>query len=317
MTSFFIGLFAGHLCRSTFQLNNLRLIRNRITESSSVSSSSPSSSPPSQHNRQQQQDNSNLTDSFGGYQSANSSQSIVSLAPNQSSRVESHSGSDAGCHKSSSTFSFNLLLSALVCMLAIIFSTYSWSTNEAPSALVAALYDSLSRLIWSLGLVIMMIQLCLPAGDTNDYTMMGQFFSHRAFIVLGRLSFLVYLMSPYVHTFVLAVEEQSMFPSLFLIFHVIVGNIVIIYLVAFVVSILIEQPIRLAFQLLIGQTTRSSASFCMPQQTTTICINKHQQNDSVDHAKARMNSYHVSGGNNQHTGGHDESGLPATMAPSH
>jgi len=65
---------------------------------------------------------------------------------------------------------------------------------------------------------------------------------------MGRLSLLAYLWTPYVHSFILAAQEQALFPSLYLIFHVIVGNILITYLVAFIASIFTEQPIRLAFE---------------------------------------------------------------------
>lgn len=137
-------------------------------------------------------------------------------------------------------------VAAFGCLLAIIFSTFAWSTAELPTPLVSALYDCTSRLVWSVALSGLMIKLCLPGGERYDYLALSRLFSQPACLVLGRLSFLAYLIAPYVHTLVLALQEQSLFPSLYLIFHVILGNIVITYLLALLLSALLEQPVRLA-----------------------------------------------------------------------
>lgn len=139
-----------------------------------------------------------------------------------------------------------LRLAAAASLLAVIFSTFAWSTGELPSPLVSALYDSLGRLIWSLALAGLMIKLCLPDRQSGRFTSLSRLFSHPTSQALGRLSFLAYLLSPYVHTLILALQEQSLFPSLYLIFHVILGNIVITYLAAMLLALLIEQPLRLA-----------------------------------------------------------------------
>ena len=212
LTVFTIGLFAGHLSRSAIESTKIgNLGKATIQPSPSISHG----------NRQEQA----------------SSTSSTSLDPQEEQ--------NAGGFKRKSLLRSSSQLAAFVCMAAIIFSTYSWSTKEAPSPLEAALYDSLSRLLWSVALVGLMIQLCVHDQRTNQYSTTARLLSHPSCIFLGRLSFLAYLISPYVHTVVLAVEEQSLFPSLFLIFHVIVGNIVITYIMAFILAIVIEQPIRI------------------------------------------------------------------------
>lgn len=138
-------------------------------------------------------------------------------------------------------------LTALICMGAIIFSTFNWSTKENPTPLIAGLYDSLSRVFWSISLTSLIIQLCLSSTDlmdNNGSSLIVRVLSHQIFTTLGRLSFLAYLISPYVNTFILAVEEQSLFPSLFIMFHVIIGNILIIYILSIILAIMIEQPMR-------------------------------------------------------------------------
>lgn len=244
LTAFMVGLYAGHLCRSTIQLNNLRYFtkqagadRNGEHRASSTSSSSSSSS-------------STYTASSGSMQQQQQHQIEQQHQLEQKQQQRRR-------HQQA-LINTGTRLAALLCMFAIIFSTHSWSTQEAPSTLVAALYDSLSRLLWSVSLVVIMIQICLPNKQTNQYSSFASFLSHPICILLGRLSFLAYLVSPYVHTFVLAVQEQSLFPSLFLIFHLIVGNIVITYLIAFILAIVIEQPIRRLMSNLIVCRTYSS-----------------------------------------------------------
>lgn len=239
LTAFFIGLFAGHLCRSTLQLSNVRQLKEE------------SSSPRTHSNGQQQQSN---------------------FAPKGNGR------------SGGALVRGSIQLAAFVCMMAIIFSTYSWSTQEAPSPLVAAFYDALSRLVWSMALVTIMVQLCLPDIRTNRYSQFARLLSHPICIVLGRLSFLAYLISPYVHTFILAVEEQSLFPSLFLIFHVIVGNIVITYAIAFILAIVIEQPIRQLVSRFVICRTYSSGRFCTLETQRTSARLKSAANQH--HARA-------------------------------
>lgn len=162
----------------------------------------------------------------------------------------------------------NVISICLLCMSIIIFSTYKWSTEELPEPILSAVYDATSRLLWAVLFLVIILNLCLPEraknsrGHTNSSednlstyrrssyssrndgtTIPASILSHPALIVLGRLSFLAYLISPYVQTFVLAVQEQPLFSSLFMMFHVIVGNIVITYSLAFALSVCIEQPI--------------------------------------------------------------------------
>lgn len=255
LTVFVIGLLGGHICRSTIQLNQIRRLKANNIRSALIIG----------HHQQQQQlqqiaatmtPQQGSPAPSGSKLGGGSSESSSALTHGSTSTImamglqpdERSLGSLRNelnrSEKSASLIQGTLTMAALVCMSAIVFSTFSWSTNEPPSALIAALYDCLSRLFWSIALVGLMIQLCLPDIQTNTYTCLAKVLSHPICIVLGRLSFLAYLISPYVNTFVLAVEEQSLFPSLYLIFHVIVGNIVITYLIAFILAIVIEQPIR-------------------------------------------------------------------------
>lgn len=245
LSAFVIGLLAGHLCRSTLRLRGLNLCPE-----------SEQSSPESETN----------TRMMHSLSSQASTSTVMAMELDAHRRDDSSSSSSATAGKQGGALirtgsriaSATISLSALICMAGVIFSTFNWSTGKhQPSALIAALYDAGSRLLWSLALVTLMIQLCSPEFKTNRFSSLASLLSCSFLIVLGRLSFLAYLLSPYVHNFVLAVGEQSMFPSLFMIFHVIVGNIAIIYLLAFFLAIVIEQPARRVVACLIFNSKRS------------------------------------------------------------
>lgn len=282
LSVFLVGLLAGHLCRSGLQLRNTRVFKDiemgpasRETNqqqrqqrqqqqqvgsdqtSSSTSSSLSSSSPTPSNSVRTIEQHSNQQHQKVGKNHSDSTLAIMALDSNacdDSSAEERQSSRSGGGRsgKHSTITSAMVQLAALICMFAIIFSTFNWSTQAGPTPFVAALYDAGSRLIWSLALVGLMLQLCLPDSHTGRFSLVARMLSHRVCILLGRFSLLAYLISPYVNTFVLAVEEQSLFPSLFIIFHVIVGNIVITYSLAFIFAIVIEQPVRRLANLIVS-----------------------------------------------------------------
>lgn len=256
LSAFLIGLLAGHLCRSSLKLRYLTLLKN---PGQSLSKLSPAPS------------NSTSQSRLTSLHSHGSSSTIMAMELDNnrpddcSSETRSSSSVSRNKQASGSRLARKLVaILALSTLAIIVFSTYEWSTQALPSTSHAALYDALSRLLWSLALVTLMIQLCTPGSDTNSFSSLAALLSHPFFLLIGRLSFIAYLLSPYVHTFVLAVEEQSLFPSLFIMFHVIVGNIVITYLLAFLVAIVIEQPARRFIGLLINGPSK------LPQPTIVI-----------------------------------------------
>jgi len=260
LSTFVLGLFMGHLCRSTILLRNSITSHEQQQQQRSRDRSIDSDNDCLNKINQQHENSCGLskrqianeltpsasipsiTDSC-----PSSNRGLFITVPQRSSETCSSSSSCNGNDPQKIGWSL-FTVSASVCLLSIIFSTYTWSTQQLPSPMVSALFDSSTRLLWSLALVGIMVQLCLPRPHNNQLTKFAQLLSCKPSVVMGRLSLLAYLWTPYVHSFILAAQEQALFPSLYLIFHVIVGNILITYLVAFIASIFTEQPIRLAFE---------------------------------------------------------------------
>lgn len=239
LSVFLIGLVAGHLCRVTLQLHHLKM-RRPSNESDSQLSQDTSTYSTGDKSSQLTSSRSHIS---------TSTITILETSGQQSDNIRRDGRNQKSLPES--ILNGSIHITAMICMLATIFSTYNWSTQQNPSTLVAAFYDALSRLIWSISLGWLIIQLCLPNKDTQKYSRVTIVLRHHVCIALGRLSFLAYLIAPYVNTFVLAVQEQALFPSLFILFHIIVGNIVITYILAFIIAILIEQPVRRLFSCLV------------------------------------------------------------------
>lgn len=273
LTTFFIGLFAGHLCRSTMRLNRTRLIKSAgaraaaascacsvdVVASSGSTQSSPvptSVSPTTSAGARSRVD---LRTAGASASDGSTSTSTVADGADNSSLAQSASSyycaadcagaGNSHCRHQTAPDDWKrtgVASVALASLFVIIFSPYNWSVaQELPSTLVASLYDTLSRLVWSIALVAITIQMCTP-DDQHSGNIVGlaaSALSHPLLVVLGRMSFLAYLLTPLVHTLILAVGEQLMFPSLIFMFHLIVGNFVIIYLLTLILAIVIEQPI--------------------------------------------------------------------------
>jgi hypothetical protein len=147
-------------------------------------------------------------------------------------------------------------LTSLALMGALVFMTHSWSLSgmshlEAP--LASATYAALAPLVWSISLSMILFQLTVPS-DKNQHSCLARMLTSDANLVrIGRLSFLAYLINPYVNTLVYGLQEQPIFSSLLMLGHFFIGNLVITFALSFIVSALVELPCRRLFKkLLIG-----------------------------------------------------------------
>ena len=151
-------------------------------------------------------------------------------------------------------------LVAITTMALILFSTYDWSVSELPNPYVAGLFDSGSRFLWSLGMIWILYMISVPNKDGN-FSLLAKSLGHPFMVCLGKLSFLIYILHPFVHMAMLAIQEQPIYSNWFLLFHMMIGNITITVILASLVSLFVEMPCRNLFRrcgtsLLLTQTER-------------------------------------------------------------
>ena len=137
---------------------------------------------------------------------------------------------------------------AIAVMAAIIFSTHDWSMSDLPNPLVAGLFDAGSRLLWSLAMIWILYAVSVPNERSGNHSPLARALGHPAMVCLGRLSFLIYIIHPFVHTTVLAIQEQPIYSSWLMMFHILLGNITITVILASLVSLFVEMPCRNLFR---------------------------------------------------------------------
>lgn len=217
--------------------------------------------------------NSSLDNIYNHHSSGNSMSDLGGLHDNDDENINLHSKigrssreMSENSNDSSSTWA-SIILHLLGCLFAIttmsmiIFSTHDWSLNHLPEPLVSGLFDAGSRLLWSLALIWILYMVSVP-GEDRKFGLMAQLLGHPLMVSLGKLSFLVYIIHPLVHTTVLAIQEQPIYSSWLMMFHILIGNISITVILASLVSIFVEMPCRNLFR-------RCGASLLVSTNTQT------------------------------------------------
>lgn len=147
----------------------------------------------------------------------------------------------------------SVLFNGVACLVvlgtmgSIIFCTHDWSLKELPRPLVAGLYDSIGRFSWSLAMIWILYMVSVP--DKNrQFSSLSRALGHPIMVSLGKLSFLIYILHPFVHSTVLAIQEQPIYSSWLMLFHILIGNITITVILALLVSLFVEMPCRNLFR---------------------------------------------------------------------
>lgn len=141
-------------------------------------------------------------------------------------------------------------------MLIVIFGNYPFQQPDSTiSPLYYGLYDSLSRVIWSIALCYVIFA-CVH----NSTSIVNRFLSHPAWQPISRLSFSIYL----VHPLVLVTSEASLkTPPYFneiLFFRDFIGNCVISFIIAAFASLAFESPIVNIEKFIFRSERKSEAS---------------------------------------------------------
>lgn len=187
-------------------------------------------------------------------------------------------------------------LASLVTMVALVFGTHKWSLSgvshlEQPFA--SALYAALAPLAWSLAWALLLFRLTVPEfSSTTEKTELADppcwLSSGGANLVrLGRLSFLAYLLNPYVNQFFLAVQEQTVFSSILMLGHQYIGNLVYTFALAAIVSLLVELPFRRLTKKLALGSRRQCTNFGIIARQLNIHEKQAQQRGSPSNQAAR------------------------------
>ncbi|XP_068906976.1 nose resistant to fluoxetine protein 6-like [Tenebrio molitor] len=114
----------------------------------------------------------------------------------------------------------------------------------------SAFFNSLSRPIWSLAVCSIIYSCCTGRGGC-----VNTFLSHPLFVVLGKLTYSMYLIHFLVIFVVVGNPKESTHFSTFEIFHDFCGIFVDILVCSFVICLVFETPVMLLIKYLFGRNT--------------------------------------------------------------
>lgn len=164
-----------------------------------------------------------------------------------------------------------MLFTSFTLMVCLIYGTHAWSLGgrvhlDAP--VESALYGALAPLGWSLAWGLLLFRLTVPnasstsKGESYDAGLLRLLTIGGSMLVrIGRLGFLAYLINPYVNMMVFAIQETTIFSSIVMVGHMYIGNVFFTFLLAFIVSVLVEIPIRRLVKKLALGSRRQTTNF--------------------------------------------------------
>lgn len=129
-------------------------------------------------------------------------------------------------------------LLALATLAAIVVAPQPVMNGQMPGRLPLALYSCLARPLWSCAVVWVMY-----ASMTERGGLVAKFLAARCFIPFSRLNYSVFLIHPVVIAVFYGSQQGTFHFSHYLMTYLILGNLVVTYACAFLLSALFELPI--------------------------------------------------------------------------
>lgn len=146
---------------------------------------------------------------------------------------------------------------AISSLLAILLAMQPAMNGQAPSQLQSALYSALSRPLWACAIGWMAFACMTRHGGPFRHVL-----GAKALVPLSRLTYPAFLIHPVIiAVFYGSREANSLQFSHYLMLYLILGNVVITYASAFVLSALFELPLM--------SVERAIRRVCSPPTTTT------------------------------------------------
>ncbi|XP_064616859.1 LOW QUALITY PROTEIN: nose resistant to fluoxetine protein 6-like [Liolophura sinensis] len=126
---------------------------------------------------------------------------------------------------------------AAICCLSVLYGVYDTYHGHPMNLDTAALYNSVSRTVWAVGLGWLVIACCTGYGG-----FVNTFLSWNAFIPLSRLTYCAYLIHPLVMYYYYFSQRTPVYGSDLNEIYIFLGNAVMSYGLAFIVSLVFEAP---------------------------------------------------------------------------
>ncbi|XP_054710343.1 nose resistant to fluoxetine protein 6-like [Uloborus diversus] len=154
---------------------------------------------------------------------------------------------------------------AFVFCFSVLYGVVEWNRGVEPSFWEGMLYASLNRVAWTLGVAWMVLCCSTGHGGVINYIL-----TWKAFVPLGRLTFVVYLIHPIVQISAVGNIRTLLQPDHFLAVWVYFGHLFVTYGAAFAGSMLVEAPTLALEKILIPRNEKKSKDSTLVQDNSVL-----------------------------------------------
>ncbi|KAG8200755.1 hypothetical protein JTE90_022356 [Oedothorax gibbosus] len=127
---------------------------------------------------------------------------------------------------------------AFISNFAVLYGVVEWNRGVDPTFWGGLIYASLNRTAWAIGVAWMIVCCSTGHGGVINYIL-----SWKAFVPLGRLTFIVYLIHPIVQIAIVGNIRTQIQPDHWFAVWIFLGNLCVTYATAFAGSMLVESPL--------------------------------------------------------------------------
>ncbi|GFU16713.1 nose resistant to fluoxetine protein 6 [Nephila pilipes] len=142
---------------------------------------------------------------------------------------------------------------AFICNFSVLYGVIEWNRGTEPTLWGGLLYASLNRTAWTLGVAWMIVCCATGHGGVINYIL-----SWKAFIPLGRLTFIVYLIHPIVQIAAVGNVRTQIQPDHYFAVWFYFGHMCSTYAAAFAGTMLVEAPLMSLEKIMFGKKEKKT-----------------------------------------------------------
>ncbi|GBN84687.1 Nose resistant to fluoxetine protein 6 [Araneus ventricosus] len=128
-------------------------------------------------------------------------------------------------------------IAAFICSFSTLYGVYNWNSGKEINFAAGILYASFHRTAWTMGIAWMIVCCATGQGGVINYIL-----SWKIFIPLGRLTFIAYLIHPYIQQKFMGNLRHVFEIDHFFMVWIFIGDLWVSYATAFAGTMLVEAP---------------------------------------------------------------------------
>ncbi|GBM56474.1 Nose resistant to fluoxetine protein 6 [Araneus ventricosus] len=144
-------------------------------------------------------------------------------------------------------------IAAFICCFSAVYGVYNWNSGKEINFAAGMMYATFHRTAWALGITWMIVCCATGRGGVINYIL-----SWKIFIPLGRLTFIAYLIHPFIQVGVMGNLRHIFVPDHFFIVWIFIGDLWVSYATAFAGCMLVEAPMMQLEKIIFGRAEKKT-----------------------------------------------------------